>query len=177
MEGAEKTSAPVDTRITLEKVTVNVGILSTLRIWPRTWDRKIELKLNRNFDTARFWWYPFRVTASVTNDQCYRGARRNVRRKGSSAHKAQGARRGDRLTSMRHIFFSFCMDALWMYSFLCMDVFWISSLYGCICILFFVLMYYGCIQCDTYFSEAHDYGCILFFFFFQDIEKCKLKMH
>ena len=44
--------------------------------------------------------------------QCYRGARRSVRRKESSTHKAQGARRGDRLTSMRRIFFSFCMDVL-----------------------------------------------------------------
>jgi len=32
MEGAEKTSAPIDVRITLEKVAVNVGIISSFRI-------------------------------------------------------------------------------------------------------------------------------------------------
>jgi len=44
MEGAEETSAQVDTRITLEKVAVNVGILSPLKICPCTWDRKVGLK-------------------------------------------------------------------------------------------------------------------------------------
>ena len=78
--------------------------------------------------------------------------------------RTQSARRKARRSphfNEAHIFFLFIWIYYEWYPFLCMDVLWISSLYGCI--LFFVLIYYGCIHWGTYFSEAHDYGCILFF--------------